>query len=153
MEPQLISSVNPALVGIEELERSVVVPINTEQVKFIFHLIIIGTLLLFYFHNLHSISLDRECKECQDLNPKYKYLLKRIKEEIDRGHFSTTEQRDKRSILRIGKRTLWLRIWIREVFSINIYKVKKWIIYPQLYLDYFRYFIYWNVPINDICIL
>ncbi|XP_011412257.4 elongator complex protein 4 [Magallana gigas] len=73
MEPQLISSVNPALVGIEELER--------------------------------------ECKECKDLNPKYKYLLKRIKEEIDRGHFSTTEQTDKRSILRIAVHSLGSPLW------------------------------------------
>ncbi|XP_048727226.2 elongator complex protein 4-like isoform X2 [Ostrea edulis] len=73
MEPQLISRINPALIGSEDLEKG--------------------------------------CTECQDLNPKYKYLLKRIKEEIDHGHFSTTEQTDKRNILRIGVHSLGSPQW------------------------------------------
>ncbi|XP_061195108.1 elongator complex protein 4-like [Saccostrea echinata] len=73
MDTQLISAINPTLIGSEDLE--------------------IG------------------CKGCEDLNPKYKYLLKRIKEEIDSGHFSTTEQTDKRNILQIGVHSLGSPQW------------------------------------------
>ncbi|XP_062599943.1 elongator complex protein 4-like [Saccostrea cucullata] len=58
-----------------------------------------------------SEDFEIGCKECEDLNPKYKYLLKRIKDEIDKGHFSTTEQTDKRNILQIGIHSLGSPQW------------------------------------------
>ena len=45
----------------------------------------------------------RGCKQSQELNPKYKYLLTRIQDEIEQGGHSTTQHTEKRNILRIGK--------------------------------------------------
>ncbi|XP_078335032.1 elongator complex protein 4-like isoform X1 [Crassostrea virginica] len=73
MDPQLLTSIKPVLIGPEDLERG--------------------------------------CNQCQELNPKYKYLLTRIQKEIEQGGHSTTQHTDRRNILRIAVHSLGSPQW------------------------------------------
>ncbi|XP_060070767.1 elongator complex protein 4-like [Ylistrum balloti] len=57
-----------------------------------------------------QVDLEK-CDSNNVMNPRYRYLLKTIKEKIDSGGFSTAQAQEKRNILRIGIHSLGSPQW------------------------------------------